>query len=1040
MRSLIVVLLVVASAATTASAQDAPEVAPPETWTEFDVVPATAEDELIEDAATIKALLAGDMETRHALTPSARDDLVQICARLGYQLVDIEFEEPGGGVVRAILRLAPRLIVRRVDVKVDRWSKLYIQDAIVRRMGLRVGEVIEVEKDAKATQLNDEAEHLRRFLQDEGFFEAKVGVTSVQTGVYGALITVRVTLGPDYHVGVITIDRESQLAVSGREIRAIFSHCRLYLFGKCRLRKRFTRAQHQADITALTELYQRRGYPAVRVQTDYNESELNARAAFNRATRGVDFKVRIDERRRLAVEFEGNDERVFPDDVLRAQLTFDDASAADAFEIANSAIAIQRYYQRKGWFDAAVTWEPERVQVDDGKGGTRSIDQIRYRIDSGVKRTLRAVTIAQVAEDGETPLPESELRAVLATKVASRLGDTAAVTTEQLGADVDRIERVYKLRGYLQAEAEVHVSPTADAVGSAWATAADLAAERGAGDLYVRFDVAEGARTVLDAVEIVFEGAHAATRDEVLAQLAITPGRPLLVDELQTAGQRLQDWYWHLGRPRAHVTLELLSREDDPYEVVATYKVEERNELHVGKVVVRGNFRTRNWVILEELGFREGALLTDTLFTKGVRRLRQTGLFSAVSVELLDFEESRQDTINAIVHVEERNDVKLYVDFEAGVSDQKGLYVKSAPVLPNPFHNGITIATGLTYGLDLTTLDTQFGALEGSMRFPRWVTRAAMRKIHMPRRLNPDAEVSAYWRLQDTDRFGTLKTFGFSIALTRSWQREASPGKSARSIAATLRYDVRRRSRQEDAVRVAGNNGNVSRSTVINLAGSIGLTLSWDQRVDRAGSLNPLAPYKGFKLETGVAIASRFLGSQDAFLKVSGAGQWIRQLSNRVQLRVEGRYDQGIPLGGAVLLPEVERFFAGGDETVRGFGEDRLATEVVEEPVPPFGDLTQVRVLPAGGNIRLLGSIDLQVSMWKVASLPLASALFVDAGAITNTYSALTPDDVRPSAGIALARLLTPFGGLSLEWAVPLRPRDVDPPLGRLHFLIALRY
>jgi hypothetical protein len=100
------------------------------------------------------------METRHALSPSARDDLVQICARLGYQLVDIDFEEPGEGVVRAILRLAPRLVVRRVTVKVDRWSKLYVQDAIVRRMGLRVGEVLEIENDAKATQLNDEAEDL----------------------------------------------------------------------------------------------------------------------------------------------------------------------------------------------------------------------------------------------------------------------------------------------------------------------------------------------------------------------------------------------------------------------------------------------------------------------------------------------------------------------------------------------------------------------------------------------------------------------------------------------------------------------------------------------------------------------------------------------------------------------------------------------------------------------------------------------------------------------------------------------------------------
>jgi outer membrane protein assembly factor BamA len=69
-----------------------------------------------------------------------------------------------------------------------------------------------------------------------------------------------------------------------------------------------------------------------------------------------------------------------------------------------------------------------------------------------------------------------------------------------------------------------------------------------------------------------------------------------------------------------------------------------------------------------------------------------------------------------------------------------------------------------------------------------------------------------------------------------------------------------------------------------------------------------------------------------------------------------------------------------------------------------------------------------------------ASAIFVDAGAITNTYATLDVEDVRPSVGLALARILTPFGGLSFEWAVPMFPRIVDPPLGRFHIVVALRY
>jgi outer membrane protein assembly factor BamA len=216
------------------------------------------------------------------------------------------------------------------------------------------------------------------------------------------------------------------------------------------------------------------------------------------------------------------------------------------------------------------------------------------------------------------------------------------------------------------------------------------------------------------------------------------------------------------------------------------------------------------------------------------------------------------------------------------------------------------------------------------------------------------------------------------------------------------------------------------------------LTLTWDERRDARGNLNPLAPDQGFRLEAGVAYASPALFGQDTFVKLNGLGQ-IFVTRGRLQLRLDARYDHGIPLDGAVLLPEVERYFAGGDSTVRGFEEDRLATEIIEETVPPLGQTTQIRVLPAGGNIRALTTADAQVTVWRVGGFPVASAMFVDAGLITNTWTVAKLDDVRPSVGSAV-RMLLPIGAVSLEYAVPLFPRVGDDPRGRLHFAVALRY
>jgi len=40
---------------------------------------------------------------------------------------------------------------------------------------------------------------------------------------------------------------------------------------------------------------------------------------------------------------------------------------------------------------------------------------------------------------------------------------------------------------------------------------------------------------------------------------------------------------------------------------------------------------------------------------------------------------------------------------------------------------------------------------------------------------------------------------------------------------------------------------------------------------------------------------------------------------------------------------------------------------------------------------------------------------------------------LRHSFGVALARLVTPFGSLSAEWAIPLEPQLGDNPRGRAH-------
>lgn len=1018
-----------ASPGPTAPPADAEPVEVVDVWTEWEIRTAPGA-RLLESEATVRALLEADMKTRTALTRETRDELVAVCARLGYHLVAIDVERPAGGGVRAVLTLEPRLIIRSVEVDVDqrRFDTQY-EEPLLRRMRLRPGEVLEATAGGRAVQLRDEADRLREYLQDEGFFEAQVTVDLERSEINGARIRVKAVLGDGFHVGEITIENEDQLAISPSEIRALFRHHRFNIdvLGIHWVKKRFSRTQLQADVAALTALYQRRGYPAVRVQTIYDP-----RDAWDPDTHTVDFRVRIDERRRLDVAYEGNDPAWFPVDTLDDQLTFDAASSADDFEVEASAQAIQRHYQTRGWFDAVVTWERERLRIGDG-GRARLIDRVKYRIDAGTRRALRGVEIV-----GNAAIGADELRAAITTGAQRSsldlLSKPTRVTAAQLAGDVERLRSYYRARGYLDVQVTVAAAPAAAALGDAAATAAMLAAEHAPTDLWVRFSIVEGPRSVLERVDVEFIGEHLATREQVLAQLGIEAGGPYLQGDLELAGERLQtDWFWGIGRPRAEVSLEI-TEGSDPYHLVAKYTIEEHQELRIGKVVVRGNFNTERWVILDELRFAEGALLTRDLYTDGVRRLRATGLFGAIEVDPINFEQTHERTIHVLVKVEERDDHRSYVDLEAGRSSQKGWFLKARPVFPNPLGNGISAELGFTRSVGFPDLlESRFTSYEAIGRAPRWWMRRYLK-------FRADAEASAFWRKQDTERFGFLTSWGGSLGVARAWQRPASPGTDARSIAATLRYDFRKVDRQEDAVRIAGNNATQTLVQVENRTSAVGVFVTLDQRVDAKGNLNPLAPARGHKLEVGASYAHRWPIFQDTFVKLHGAAQKVWSLTDRLQLRVDGRYNQGIPLGGAVLLPEVERYFAGGDDTVRGYGEDRLLVERIEQPVPPLGEITQVEILPAGGNIRLLAGIDAQVRLWSIKGIPMASALFVDAGAIVNTFDALDAEDLRPAAGVALVRALTPVGGLSLEYAVPLRPRDEREQLGRWHFSVALRY
>jgi outer membrane protein insertion porin family len=498
---------------------------------------------------------------------------------------------------------------------------------------------------------------------------------------------------------------------------------------------------------------------------------------------------------------------------------------------------------------------------------------------------------------------------------------------------------------------------------------------------------------------VVIEGNKHVDAQKLLAQLQLKPGRPFTEKALALDKARLARIYSENGHPYAEVTaFEELSA--DGLRETVQFGVQEKQRVRFGPIFLRGNFRTRERVMLSDLRFREGDLFDIRRIEEAEARMRKRQIFNAVRLQLLGIAEQR-GVLPVLVNVEERYDDYGAIEFGVGGSTYNLFFGSVAYTNSNLFGFGTALMLKLEAGMKLQ-------AFNGNYRDPRLFGSTLI------------LDVEGFVRNQTTERLGEVFTLGGTGTLAK----ELLP-----NLKGSLRYEFRRITHKEDVVRPAGVD-EYRQVDVLTQMAAIAPALVYYRRDD------PLNPTRGFRVGASLFCATRYLGGTDDFLKFNVNGQAFIPLPKEMTIAFSARYDHALPLGGAVVLPKVERFYAGGDTTIRGFEEDRAWTERVEAPAAPLSGATVIRLRPQGGNIRLLTNLEFQFPIWResiIFGLPLMGAVFMDNGLVTNSFKAFTWTDFRHSVGVAL-RIITPVGFSSFEYAWPLDPEIGDPQTGRFHF------
>jgi outer membrane protein insertion porin family len=979
------------------------------------------EGTVIDDLAVVRGFVAPVMQRNRLWGSSAQLEIREVLLQLGYE-ASFASRRAGGGGVQAVIVVVPVPSVRSISTSIDMRARTRIFDPLfreelLRQLHVRPGSPLPIDPAARTEQLAQEARRLEIYLQNQGFYDAEVAIAPRPSAPFTLTLDVDIKPGRAYRVGKVTVAGND--AVDTREIVKIFrDHPYFCLFADvCFGAKRFTKSQLNRDVEKLVTLYRKRGYPGVSVQTDFD-----LRHSFQRASKSVTLHIDVRERRKVDVVFDGLSGSV-REDRLAEELTLDDEGSYDDVEIERSAEAVRRYLQRDGYFEANVAWERARFGL---------FERVIMSVDQGPKLRIREVDFV-----GNRALPDDELAKEIKTKPYRRLGlgETGGyAVSAQLEADAEQVAARYRAAGYADVRVRPLVARQVDLLDNAAAQAAAIAADLPTSGLWVRFVVDEGPRVVVDKAVLEFKAGDQVVgsglpEDVLRRRLKQRRGRPFDAAVVDADAGRLRDAYFEAGYPRAQVTTQIEAGRVDRRRVVHTINPGEA--VRIGKVAIRGNYRTREWVIRDELRADEGALLTRRRVERMRANLQSSGLFSTAQVELVG-DKAGEGVVNLLVKVEERHDNRGEVLVGLGGASDSGTYATGQYKLNNALGIGAAFQLTATPSLERINPWGPWGQprdeVEARLVLPRWIGDRLFG-------VGVVLETTAQWRGEDTERFGRLTTYGFGQAVTYAFR-----GGLFDRWALSMRYDFRVANRDIDLFRPAGNSDDLEKTKVTSIASTVGPDLIIDRREDAQGRPNPLAPSRGFFIRASGKFAEDYLVGTDRFIKLGVSGQHFLPLGDRFQLSSSTSYDHGIPLGGEVVLPEVERFFAGGDTTVRGFEQDRLKTEIVEDALAPGGGVTQFRVLPAGGNTRFIYRLDLQAKVWAIGSMPVASAFFVDTGLVTNSIAHAKLRDLRHSAGVALARLVSPFGNFSFEWAVPLDPELGDNPIGRFHLTFGANF
>lgn len=542
-----------------------------------------------------------------------------------------------------------------------------------------------------------------------------------------------------------------------------------------------------------------------------------------------------------------------------------------------------------------------------------------------------------------------------------------------------------------------------------------------------RVEVAEGERTSIRS--IAFDGVTAWNRAALESTVGTSVGSPYYGPQVEADRRAMLTRYLNEGYEQALVTVER-AFSDDLRQVDLVFRVREGRQVLVDHVLVVGNRRVTAEAVRREIPLAPGLPLGLDEIAETRRRLNALGIFRRIDIR--EFSHGALDRRDLIIDVEEAPATR--VAYGGGLEGSQRLRRRTGAAGSRAVED-IELAPRGFFEIGRRNLF-------GGNRSLDFFTRASFRRKNDP----ADPELAQRTTTLGFNEYRVLGTYreprtfglGWDVLVQGFVEQAIRPGfdLSSRGGIAQFTRQVSPVLRATAGYRFGMNeisNERLSREDddiVDRLFPDVRLsTFSFGQVLDTRD--NPFDPTGGGTLGIDAEVALRALGSQVGFAKAFFQGFLYRTVAGMSRLVFAGGARLGLawkfphsvaggpgdPLAELPLidpgLPISERFFAGGDTSVRGFAYDRLG-----QPFDRNGGTIDRTGFPLGGHAMVILNSELRIRLTPAIGI----VTFLDAGNVYHRVRHIDPRQLRGGAGFGL-RYASPIGPIRVELGFKLGER-----------------